>query len=60
MATYFASEKDVRYENDELQECVICLGEFEVGEELALLECFCKFHKVSSYPAQRYEGSTLI
>ena len=46
MATYVASEKDVRSQNDELQECVICLEEFEVGAQLALLECFCKFHKV--------------
>ncbi len=46
MATYVASEKDVRSRDDEVQECVICLEDFEVGAELALLECFCKFHKV--------------
>lgn len=47
MAVYKASEKDAKAVNDDEDppECVICLCEFEVGEDLALLECFCKFHK---------------
>lgn len=45
MATYPATEKDCVNAEGETMECVICLEEFEVGDELAMLECFCKFHK---------------
>lgn len=45
MATYPATEKDCVNAEGETMECVICLEEFEVGDELAILECFCKFHK---------------
>jgi hypothetical protein len=45
MATYPATEKDCTNADCEAMECVICLEEFEVGDELAILECFCKFHK---------------
>ena len=27
-------------------ECVICFEEYEVGDEMARLECLCRFHKV--------------
>jgi hypothetical protein len=43
MLVYKATEKDC---GDEV-ECVICLEEFEVGEEMGRLECLCKFHRVS-------------
>lgn len=28
-----------------IQECVVCLEEFEPGVRLARLECLCKFHE---------------
>jgi hypothetical protein len=37
---YKATEKDC-FED---AECTICLEEFEVGEEMGRLECFCRFH----------------
>ena len=47
MLAYQASEKDCVGENGEgTQECVICFEEFAVGDEMARLECLCKFHKV--------------
>jgi hypothetical protein len=45
MATYPATEKDCVNAEGEAYECVICLEEFEVGDELGMLECFCKFHR---------------
>ena len=41
-----ASEKDCMNGDGSAQECPICMVEYEVGDELARLECFCKFHKV--------------
>ncbi|KAI0523778.1 hypothetical protein F5B22DRAFT_591986 [Xylaria bambusicola] len=38
---YIATEKDCV--ND--AECTICLEEFQVGDEMARLECFCRFHR---------------
>jgi hypothetical protein len=37
---YKATEKDCVDE----AECTICLEEFEVGVDMARLECFCRFH----------------
>lgn len=37
---YKATEKDCIDD----AECTICLEEFEVGEEMGRLECFCRFH----------------
>ncbi len=37
---YIATEKDCVDD----AECTICLEEFEVGAEMARLECFCRFH----------------
>ncbi|KAI9836345.1 MAG: hypothetical protein M1837_003393 [Sclerophora amabilis] len=56
MITYLATEKDCMVNGggdygghaDETQkeaECVICFEEFEVGVEMARLECLCKFHR---------------
>jgi len=45
MAVYAATEKDCVTADGEPNECVICLEEFAVGDELGLLECFCKFHR---------------
>ncbi|KAI3343210.1 hypothetical protein F4824DRAFT_444851 [Ustulina deusta] len=41
MFPYVATEKDCV--ND--AECTICLEEFKVGDEMARLECFCRFHR---------------
>ena len=37
---YTASEKDCVDD----AECTICLEEFEVGQQMGRLECFCRFH----------------
>lgn len=37
---YKATEKDCIDD----AECTICLEEFEVGEDMGRLECFCRFH----------------
>jgi hypothetical protein len=44
---YVATEKDCLGDGGERQECIICFEEFEVGAEMARLDCWCKFHKVS-------------
>ena len=44
MRQYLATEKDCVDEGGSLQECVICLEEFKEGEEMARLDCLCKFH----------------
>ncbi|KAI1824481.1 hypothetical protein F4861DRAFT_538941 [Xylaria intraflava] len=41
MFPYVATEKDCV--ND--AECIICLEEFRVGQDMARLECFCRFHR---------------
>ncbi|KAG8165248.1 hypothetical protein KVR01_005523 [Diaporthe batatas] len=41
MFPYVATEKDCV----DSAECTICLEEFEVGDPMARLECFCRFHK---------------
>ncbi|KAF2748517.1 hypothetical protein M011DRAFT_390983, partial [Sporormia fimetaria CBS 119925] len=38
---YTATEKDCIGN----QECEICLEEYEVGERLARLVCWCRFHE---------------
>ncbi|KAF2840974.1 hypothetical protein M501DRAFT_907772, partial [Patellaria atrata CBS 101060] len=45
MLTYTATEKDCVDEDGQAQECVFCLEDFEQGDEMGRLECFCKFHK---------------
>ena len=48
MLTYRATEKDcASTEGASGVECVICFEEYEVGDEMARLECLCRFHKVS-------------
>lgn len=39
-------EKGMKDEETEM-ECVICFEEFDVGQEVARLECLCRYHKVS-------------
>ncbi|KAL5624918.1 hypothetical protein BROUX41_004978 [Berkeleyomyces rouxiae] len=40
MFPYIATEKD----SIDSAECTICLEEFETGEQMARLECLCRFH----------------
>jgi hypothetical protein len=46
MAIYRATEKDCLDENGDTQECIICFEDFQPGEELGRLECWCKFHRL--------------
>ena len=45
MLPFVASEKDCVAEDGNIQECSICMVEYDVGDQLARLECLCKFHK---------------
>lgn len=45
MVSFVASEKDCLGDDGNTQECSICMIEYDPGDELARLECFCKFHK---------------
>ena len=45
MLPFVASEKDCVGEEGNTQECSICMVEYDVGDQLARLECLCKFHK---------------
>ncbi|KIW84686.1 hypothetical protein Z517_00074 [Fonsecaea pedrosoi CBS 271.37] len=46
MLTFIATEKDcVSQEDGQVQECSICMVEYDVGDELVRLECLCKFHR---------------
>lgn len=48
MFFFHASEKDcIGQDGEGVQECVICLEEFAVGDEMGRLVCLCKFHRVS-------------
>lgn len=42
---FIATEKDCIAQDGTPQECSICMVEYNVGDELARLECLCKFHK---------------
>ena len=43
--SFTATEKDCLGEDGNLQECSICMVEYDVGDTLARLECLCKFHR---------------
>lgn len=46
MLTFVATEKDcVSQEDGQVQECSICMVEYDVGDELVRLECLCKYHR---------------
>jgi len=47
MVVWNAGVKDCRDPvTGETVECVICFEEFEIGCEIARLECLCRYHKV--------------
>ncbi|RAL04294.1 phosphatidylinositol-3-phosphate-binding ubiquitin-protein ligase [Aspergillus ibericus CBS 121593] len=45
LVVFKATEKDCVGQDGGLQECTICMEEYEVGQSLVRLECLCKFHK---------------
>lgn len=45
MVRFTATEKDCVAEDGNVQECSICMIEYNVGDQLARLECLCKFHR---------------
>ncbi|KAL5423912.1 hypothetical protein PMIN04_003581 [Paraphaeosphaeria minitans] len=45
MVPYVATEKDCVDEEGNEAECVICFEEFEAGDKMARLVCWCKFHE---------------
>lgn len=46
MFPYTATEKDCVDEDGEDAECIICFEEFQPGDKMARLVCWCKFHEV--------------
>jgi hypothetical protein len=46
MFPYIATEKDCVDEDGNDAECVICFEEFQTGDKMARLVCWCKFHEV--------------
>jgi hypothetical protein len=47
MFAFIATEKDCVDAEGEEEECVICFEEYESGDRMARLVCWCKFHEVS-------------
>ncbi|GAQ05529.1 hypothetical protein ALT_2850 [Aspergillus lentulus] len=45
MLAFTATEKDCLGQDGAVQECTICMEDYEVGQPLVRLECLCKFHK---------------
>jgi len=56
MVSYKATEKDCTDDDGEPAECVICFEEFEAGDDMGRLVCWCKFHEVcSNFQSRRVE-----
>lgn len=49
MLSYIATEKDCIDDDGHEAECIICLEDFETGDRMARLVCWCKFHEVRSF-----------
>lgn len=45
MFPYIATEKDCIDDEGRDAECIICLEDFEAGDKMARLVCWCKFHE---------------
>ena len=45
MLAFTATEKDCVADDGNVPECSICMVEYDVGDQLARLECLCKFHR---------------
>ena len=48
MFPYIATEKDCTDDEGREAECIICLEDFEAGDRMSRLVCWCKFHEVCS------------
>jgi hypothetical protein len=48
MFPFIATEKDCVDADGNEEECVICFEEYEAGDKMARLVCWCKFHEVCS------------
>ncbi|KAL5119420.1 hypothetical protein ACEQ8H_002689 [Pleosporales sp. CAS-2024a] len=46
MFTFTATEKDCVNAEGEEEECIICFEEYEAGDGMARLVCWCKFHEL--------------
>ncbi len=49
MFPYIATEKDCTDDEGREAECIICLEDFEAGDKMARLVCWCKFHEVCPF-----------
>lgn len=49
MVPYTATEKDCTDEDGKEAECIICLEDYEAGDKMARLVCWCKFHEVCPF-----------
>lgn len=60
MFPYIATEKDCVDEDGNDAECVICFEEFQTGDKMARLVCWCKFHEVCNlrFPFSRHRCKT--
>lgn len=45
MVEFKATEKDCVGTDGAAQECTICMEDYEIGQALVRLECFCKYHQ---------------
>jgi hypothetical protein len=50
MFPYTATEKDCTNDEGAVAECTICLEDFETGDRMARLVCWCVFHEVCLFP----------
>jgi hypothetical protein len=55
MFPFTATEKDCVDAEGNEEECVICFEEYEAGDRMARLVCWCKFHEVC-YPVSQIAG----
>lgn len=46
MYYFTATEKDCVDAEGNEEECIICFEEYEAGDKMARLVCWCKFHEV--------------
>lgn len=60
MFPYIATEKDCVDEDGNDAECVICFEEFQTGDKMARLVCWCKFHEVRELLFSTHTTSFLV
>jgi hypothetical protein len=57
MFAFTATEKDCVDAEGNEEECVICFEEYEAGDRMARLVCWCKFHEVCCFSLSSGEGN---